>query len=72
MADRMFGYFVHFAGRQTVADNDLDNVIKLEDDEEPISCLKWMARPGDGVIVGYRTHYLRYIGFSTMCDNIGD
>lgn len=31
-----------------------------------VSCLRWMARPGDGAIIGYRSHHLRYIGYSKL------
>lgn len=45
----------------TDADNG-ENVVMLKrspNSTDDISCLKWSARPGDGIIIGYRTYQLR-------------
>lgn len=48
-------------GVQTETDTG-DNVVMLKrspNNTDDISYLKWSARPGDGIIIGYRTYQLR-------------
>lgn len=49
------------AGTQTETDTG-DNVVMLKrspNSADVISYLKWSARPGDGIIIGYKTYQLR-------------
>lgn len=48
-------------GAQTETDGG-DNVVMLKrspNSADVISYLKWSARPGDGIIIGYKTYQLR-------------
>ncbi|KAJ6638400.1 Activating molecule in BECN1-regulated autophagy protein 1B [Pseudolycoriella hygida] len=57
-SDRVYGYFLQISQQQKemtkfeLCDNDCS---------DSISYLKWMSRPGDGIIIGYNSFYLRFI-----------
>lgn len=49
----------------------LDEIVMLKrslSNPDVISYLKWSARSGDGVIIGYKTYQLRCI---VRCNNMG-
>lgn len=73
-SDRMFGYFLRIGdGKEIVVTDSSDSgsnnsslthfVLFDKHSEDSISCLKWMARPGDGAIIGYRSFHLRCIQY---------
>ncbi|KAG4079102.1 hypothetical protein HA402_001073 [Bradysia odoriphaga] len=57
-SDRVYGYFLQISQKQK-------EMTKFElhdtDSSDSISYLKWMSRPGDGIIIGYNSFYLRFI-----------
>lgn len=56
--DRVYGYFLQISQKHK-------EMTKFElydnDCNDSISYLKWMSRPGDGIIIGYNSFYLRCI-----------
>lgn len=72
-SDRIFAYFLRIGneyGNCDAEDDDsgglgaLTHLVRFDkQSDDSISVLKWMARPGDGAIIGYRSfqlHCIRY------------
>lgn len=57
-SDRVYGYFLQISQKEK-------EMTKFElydnDCSDAISYLKWMSRPGDGIIIGYNSFHLRFI-----------
>lgn len=62
-SNNVSGYFLNIqSNRKGRASFDDDQVVMLQgnpENSDGISYVKWSARPGDGIIIGYKTYQLR-------------
>lgn len=58
-SDRVYGYFLQISQKH----KEIMTKFELYDNDsnDSISFLKWMSRPGDGIIIGYNSFHLRFI-----------
>lgn len=71
-SDRIFAYFLRIGNEYGICETEddtgelgaLTHLVRFDkQSDDSISVLKWMARPGDGAIIGYRSfqlHCIRY------------